>query len=470
MRAGRVLAGALAALCLVLSATSAAAQTRERVDLIVGGAFVVTMEAGRQPVADGAVAVRDGTIVAVGPRADIVARFDAATAIDGRDRVVLPGLVNGHTHAAMTLFRGLADDRALMDWLQNWIFPAEEKFVDADFVRAGTRLACLEMIRGGTTTFVDMYFFNDTVAEVADECGLRAVVAAAMIDFPSPGHKGWDDSFASGAAFVRRWQGRNGRITPAFGPHAPYTVSPEHLKQVAAAARELGAPLTIHLAESPGESEDIRKRYGSTPVAWLDANAALGRNVIAAHVVWADAPDIARLAATGTAVIHNPTSNLKLASGIAPIPEMLAAGVRVGLGTDGAASNNDLDMWEEMRLAALLHKGRTLDPTVMPAATVLRLATAGGAEAVGLGDHVGSLVPGKRADLLQVRLDAAHLTPLYDVVSHLVYAARAADVVTTVVDGKVLMRDGVVRTLDEAGVRAAAEWAARISGGLAAGK
>jgi 5-methylthioadenosine/S-adenosylhomocysteine deaminase len=464
------LRSAAAALLLLLAAagTAAAQAPRERVDLVVQGAHVLTMEPGRPPLQDGAVAIRGGEIVAIAPRAEIEARYEAAEVVHGRDRVVLPGLVNGHTHAAMVLFRGIADDLDLMTWLQEYIFPMEARFVDAEFVRIGVRLACWEMIRGGTTTMVDMYFYPEVAAGVIEECGLRAVLGAPMIDFPSPGFTGWNDSFAAGVAFARRHAGSTGRITAALAPHAPYTVAPEHLRQALAAAREIGVPVKIHLSEDRAEIEQIRERFATTPVHHLNALGLLDHPLIAAHVVWPERDEIGLLAVKGAGAIHNPTSNLKTGAGIAPVPDMLAAGVRMGLGTDGAASNNDLNMWEEIRLAALLPKGVRNEPRAVPAAAALHMATAGGAEAIGLGDRIGVLRPGMRADLIQVSLASPRLAPLYDVVSHLVYAVSAEDVVTTVVDGRVLMRDARVLSVDgEAARRDALRKGAEIRAALA---
>jgi 5-methylthioadenosine/S-adenosylhomocysteine deaminase len=435
--------------------------TKQHVDLVIGGEFVVTIDDARPVIRDGAVAVKDGRVVAVGTAAEINAAYQAPLTLPGEQRVLMPGLVNGHTHAAMVLFRGIADDLALSEWLTNFIFPAERMFVDADFVRTGTQLACWEMIRGGTTTFVDMYFHSDVVAEVVEACGLRAIVAQSAIDFPSPGFLGWDDSFAAAVVFVQRWKGRHPRITPAIGPHAPYTVAPEHLVEAVAAARQHDVPITIHVAETQTEVNDVLARYGNRPVQHLDAIGFLEPRVIAAHVVWPDAAEIAVLAQRKVGVIHNPTSNLKLASGVSPVPQMLAAGVKVGLGTDGAASNNNLDMWQEINLAALIHKAVALDPTTLPAATVLRMATLGGAQAIGLGAHIGAITVGRQADLIQVRLNRPHLIPLYDVISHLVYAARADDVTTVVVDGTVVMLDGAVLTLDLRTIQAKARRIAR---------
>ncbi|WP_253274541.1 amidohydrolase [Nostoc sp. PCC 7107] len=428
-------------------------QRRQPVEMIVGGDFVVTMNDAQPVIKNGAVALNDGKIVAVDTQDKIMASYRSAKRLSGEGKVLMPGLVNGHSHTAMVLFRGLADDLNLQDWLQNYIFPAEGQFVNENFIRVGETLACWEMISGGTTTFVDMYFKPDVAARVVDQCGLRAVIAPSSIDFPSPGFRGWDDAFAAAVDFVKRWKGRNPRIITALAPHAPYTVSPEHLKQAIQAARQYDVPLTIHLAETPTEVQDIQQRYNATPVQHLENIGFLDPRVFAAHVVWPNESEIALMARRGVGVIHNPESNLKLASGFAPVPAMVQAGIKVGLGTDGAASNNDLDMWEAIRLTALIHKGTTLDPTTLPARTVLRMATLGGAEALGLADKIGAVKVGLQADLIQVDLTSAHLTPLYDVISHLVYAAKAEDVDTVIVDGKVLMSERKVLTVDTKQVR-----------------
>lgn len=433
---------------LIAMTTSAAPPPRTRVDLIMGGDYVVTMDPSQMVIEDGAVAIDDGAIVAVGPATQIMAAYRARRVVPGQGQVLMPGLINGHTHLAMALFRGLADDLTLSDWLQNHIFPAEAEFVNPEFVRLGVQLACWEMIRGGTTTFVDMYFYPDVEASVIDQCGLRGVIAPSAIDFPSPGFTGWDDSFAAAVDFAERWKGRNPRIIPALGVHAPYTVSPEHLQQARDAAQRLGVPISIHVAETESEVDDVLARYGNRPVNHLNSLDVFAAQTIAAHMVYPDAAEISVLAANGVGVIHNPSSNLKLASGVSPVPQMLAAGVKVGLGTDGAASNNDLDMWEEMTLAALLHKGVLKDPTTMPAQTVLHMATLGGAEAIGLDAQIGALTVGRRADLIQVRLDAARMTPTYNIISNLVYAANADDVDTVIVEGQVLVLRGRVLTLD----------------------
>ena len=445
-----------------------AAGNGDAIDLIVQGDYIVTMDDRLSVIRNGAVAVDEGIIVALGSADQITAEYSATETLPANNRVVLPGLINGHSHAAMTLLRGVADDLELMTWLNDYIFPAEVEFVDAEFVRIGTELACWEMIRGGTTTFVDMYYHPDVIAEVVEACGLRAYVSATVIGQRSPDAEGADDSVSKGLAFIGRWQGRNSRITPIFGPHANYTLNEEQLRATRDAANEAGVPISIHLSESPFEVEYSTQNYGMTSIEFFDSIGFFDGLTIGAHVVWPTEEEIPVLAEKKVGVIHNPTSNMKIASGISPVTAMLQAGVRVGLGTDGAASNNDLDMWEEMRLAAFLQKVDRMDPTVLPASTVLRMATRGGAEAIGLGDKVGALAVGMRADLIQVSFDDVHFVPTYDVMSHLVYVADEQDVASTVVDGKVLMRNGEVLTVDTERVRRDAKaLAARIQGALA---
>ena len=448
-------------------ATDAAADNDGAIDLIVAGDYVVTMDPAATVIEDGAVAVDEGVIVAVGKASEIGKNYSARQTLEGANRIVMPGLVNGHSHAAMTLLRGVADDLALMDWLNNYIFPAEVEFVDAEFVRIGTELACWEMIRGGTTTFVDMYYYPDVIAEVVDSCGMRALISATVIDQRSPDAEGADDSIRKGNDFIERWQGRNSRITPIFGPHANYTLNAEQLRATRAAALQYGVPISIHLSESPFEVQYSKDTYGMTSIDLFESISFFEGPTIAAHVVWPTDAEIPILAERRVGVIHNPTSNMKIASGVAPIAKMLAAGVRVGLGTDGAASNNDLDMWEEMRLAAFLQKVEQMNPEVLSADTVLRMATSGGATAIGLGDTIGSLEAGKRADLIQVAFDDVHHVPTYDVVSHLVYVNDEQDVASVVVDGKVLMREREMLTIDTGRVAAQARaLAARIQSAL----
>lgn len=426
------------------------------IDLIILGDHIVSMDAAGTVYDNGAVAVDDGIILAVGPADEITATYKANETLAGKNRVVMPGLVNGHSHAAMTLLRGVADDLALMDWLNNYIFPAEVQFVDAEFVRIGTELACWEMIRGGTTSFVDMYYFPDTIAEVVDNCGMRALISATVIDQRSPDAENAADSISKGIAFIERWKDKNSRITPIFGPHANYTLNAEQLKATRDAATLHGVGISIHMSESPFELQYSKDTFGMTSIELYESIGFFDGPTIAAHVVWPTAAEIPILVERNVGVIHNPTSNMKIASGISPVAEMLAAGVRVGMGTDGAASNNDLDMWEEMRLAALLQKVDRMDPQVLPASTVLTMATRGGALAVGLGDTVGSIEVGKRADVIQVAFDDVHHVPTYDIISHLVYVTDEQDVASVVVDGKILMREREMLTIDTERVRAEA--------------
>jgi len=448
--------------------TATEAPADDAIDLIVPGAYVVTMDQDLTVIENGAVAVDDGVIIDIGTAADIESRYTARETLPRENRVVMPGLVNGHQHAAMTLLRGLADDLALMDWLNNYMFPAEVEFVDAEFVRIGTELSCWEMIRGGTTTFVDMYYYPDTIADVIESCGMRALISATVIDQRSPDAEGASDSISNGEGFIDRWQNRHPRITPIFGPHANYTLDAGQLKKTREAAQRHGVAISIHVSESPFESQYAKDNYGKTSIEMLDEIGFFDGPTIAAHVVWPTATEIPILRDRKVGVIHNPSSNMKLASGVSPVAEMLDAGVRVGLGTDGAASNNDLDMWEEMRLAAFLQKVTRMDPEVLPAATVLRMATSGGATAIGLGDEIGSLETGKRADLIQVAFDDVHHVPTFDVLSHLVYVTDEQDVASVIVDGRILMRDGEFPTLDTDRIAAEANaLAARIQSALA---
>ena len=442
-----------AVLCFLAPLLAAAA---EPVDLVVRNATVVTVDAQRRVLPQGAVAIKGGRIVAVGAAQEIDERYRGADVLDAGGGIVLPGLVNAHTHAPMVLFRGIADDLKLMDWLQKYIFPAEARNVTAEFVKAGTRLAALEMIRSGTTTFVDMYYFEDQVAEAAKEAGLRTVAGETLIGFPAPDNRTIADALAYTERFLKRWAG-DPLVVPAVAPHSAYLADPDALRASRALADRYGAPILIHLSESQDEQATVKERYKKTPTVHLRDLGILRKGVLGAHGIWLDAGDRAILKEAGAGIAHCPQSNMKISSGPAPVREMLAEGLRLGLGTDGAASNNDLDMFEEMLTAALLAKHVTGDPTVAPAASVLEMATLGGARALGMEDRLGSLEPGKRADLIVVDLSAPRLHPLYDPVSHLVYAAKGADVRHVMVEGRVVMRDRKITTLDEAAVLADAE-------------
>ncbi|MFL6336041.1 MAG: amidohydrolase family protein [Pyrinomonadaceae bacterium] len=429
-------------------ASAAAFQRARRVDLVVSGGTVVTMDAQRRVIEDGAVAVAGGRIVAVGKRSEVVGRFAARETIDARGGAIIPGLINGHTHVPMSLFRGIADDLDLNEWLTKYIFPAEAKNVNEEFVRAGTQLGLAEMIRGGTTTYCDMYYFEDAIAEETERAGVRGLLGETVIDFPVPDNKTWPDAMRYAERFVARWKG-NRLITAAIAPHAPYTVSEAHLKEVRSFSDRTGAPVVTHVAETRKEVEDITRDHGASPVEYLARIGFLGPRDVFAHTVHLTENEINLLKQNGVGSVHNPQSNMKLASGVAPVPQMLKAGVRLGLGTDGAASNNDLDMWEEIDTAAKLHKLSSGDPKVVTAAEAFALATIGGARALHMDSDIGSLEEGKRADIVVVSLDELHQTPRYSIYSHLVYATKASDVRTVVIEGRVVMRDRRLLTLNE---------------------
>lgn len=440
---------------------------RRAADIIITGGTVVTMAGPNIP--DGSVVIRNGEIIDVGPSAQIDAKYKAAKRIDARGKAVLPGFVNAHTHVPMTLFRGIADDRDLMDWLTNFIFPAEARNVDRDFVKWGTRLAAVEMIRSGTTTFADMYYFESDIARETKAAGLRGVLGETMIDFPAPDNKTWDAAIDYVTSFVREWKG-DPMITAALAPHAPYTVSREHLQQVRRLATELGAPILIHVSESKEELRQVAERAdGMTPGRYLDSIGFLATDVVAAHGVWLNADELRTFADKGVSVVHCPESNMMLASGVAPVVDMLKAGVDVGLGTDGpAGSNNNLDMLEEAASAARLQKVMRSDPKALGARTVLEMATIGGAKALNLDKRIGTLETGKRADVILIDLTQAKTQPVYSIESAIVYAASGNSVVTTICDGKVLMSDRKLTTLDEPSiVKKAAEYRQKVLNSLA---
>jgi 5-methylthioadenosine/S-adenosylhomocysteine deaminase len=437
---------------LVLGAMAASlagsqAPQRRTVSIVVRNGTVITVDANRRVIPRGSVAIDGRDIVAVDTADGIAARFTGRETIDAAGAVVMPGLVNTHTHAPMVLFRGLADDLALMDWLQKYIFPAEAKTVSPEFVRAGTRLAALEMIESGTTTYADMYYFEDEIARATRAAGLRGVLGETIIQFPVPDAKTPAESLARVERFAKEFAGDE-LITAAVAPHSMYTLDGDTLKACRALADRLQIPVIIHLAETKDEVKTSDEKYHATPTAYLESLGFWGPRTLAAHAVHVTPADIAILAARHVGVSHNPESNMKLASGIAPVEAMRQAGVAVGLGTDGAASNNDLDMFEAMRQAAFLHKLVAGDPRAIPAPVALEMATIAGARAMGMDREIGSLEAGKRADLLVVSMASARQTPMYDPVSHIVYVTHGDDVQTTIVNGKVLMRDRQVLTLD----------------------
>ena len=434
---------------MIMFANATAQSRRQSVDLLVLGGTVVTMDQTRRVIDDAGIAVSQGRIVAIGPRADIEARYTSRQKVAARGKVITPGLINGHTHVPMVLFRGLADDLDLQEWLTKYIFPAEAKNVTEEFVRVGARLGLAEMIRGGTTTYCDMYYFEDAIADETAKAGVRGVLGETIIDFPVADNKTNAEGMAYVEKFVARWKGHE-LIVPAIAPHAPYTVSEEHLKAARAFSDRTGAPIVTHISETKREVDDSVKAKGASPVAYLERIGFLNDHVIAAHMVWPQGSDIAILKRRGVGVIHNPQSNMKLASGVAPVPRMLTEHVFLGLGTDGAASNNDLNMWEEMDTVAKLHKVFTGDPKVISAQEAFELATIRGAQALHLEKEIGSLEPGKRADLLVIDRDTLNQIPLYNVYSDLVYATKAADVETVIINGRLVMRNRRLLTLNEA--------------------
>jgi 5-methylthioadenosine/S-adenosylhomocysteine deaminase len=439
----------------------------EPADWIWTGRYVVTMDAPRRVIENGAVAVRAERIVAVGPRAEVEKRFQAAHRVDRPESLIAPGLINTHAHAAMSLLRGVADDLRLQDWLEKYIFPAEARNVNPDFVRWGTRLACLEMALGGTTTYADMYYFEDVVAEATREAGLRGVLGETIIGFPVPDAKTPEDGLRYAERFISRFRG-DAWITPAVAPHALYTNSDQTLRACRALANKYGVPLITHVSETRRELEETRAKRSLSPVAVLEQLGAFNGRTLVAHAVWTDAGDHRIFKARGVGVAHCPSSNSKLASGVAPVIAMLAAGIDVGLGTDGpAGSNNDFNLFEEMDLAAKLQKVTSGDPRALPATRAFEMATVMGARALGMEKEIGSLEAGKRADLITVRLDAPNAVPLYDVYSQLVYALKASDVRDVMVNGRLVVSDRRMLTLDAAQVLAkGAEYGVRVRGTL----
>src|SRR5215469_2285525 len=434
---------------VVLICAAASAQSKQSVDLIISGGIVVTMDAPRNIYQDGSVAVRGDSIVAVGPRADIEARFQSVQVIDARGDLVLPGFINGHTHVPMTLFRGLHDDVTLQEWLYKYIFPAEAKNVNEEFVRWGTRLAAAEQIRAGVTTFADMYYFEDAIAEETKAAGMRGVLGETFIDFPAPDNKSEAEMLAYAERFLKRWQG-DPLIHAAAAPHSIYTCSKKTLQDAAALARKYHAPILIHVAEMKKEWEDSEKANGMSPVAYLNSIAVLGPDVVAAHCIFVDEADRKLLAEHGAGCVHNPSSNMMIASGVSPVPEMRAAGVAVGLGTDGpAGSNNDLDLMEEIDLAAKLAKISKMNPLALNAKSVVEMATIDGARAIHMEKEIGSLEPGKKADLVLISLNEPNAVPMYDIYAQIAYSLKASDVETVVIGGRVVMRDRKLLTLDE---------------------
>jgi 5-methylthioadenosine/S-adenosylhomocysteine deaminase len=440
----------------------------ETADWIWTARYVVTMDGARRVIDNGAIAVQGERIVAVGKRAEIDRRYQAEQRLDRPDSVLLPGLIDTHTHAPMSLLRGIADDLRLQDWLQNYIFPAEKKNVDREFVRWGARLACLEMALSGTTTYTDMYYFEDTIAEVTKEAGLRGVLGQTVIDFPAPDYKTPADTLAATEAYIRRFR-TDPLITPAPAPHSMYILTAEYLKASRALADKYGVPMLIHLSETKTENDESLSKHKMTPTAFLESLGALNGRTVGAHGVWLTDEDIAILKKRGTGLAHCPTSNSKLASGVARVIDILNAGIPMGVGSDGfAGSNNRSSLFQEMDLAAMLQKVTRMDPTALPAERALEMGTIIGAKALGLEQDIGSLETGKKADMIDVTLDHPRGVPVYNIYSEVVYALSATDVTDVMVNGNTILRDRRILTLNAPEImQKASEYQRRVKASLA---
>lgn len=436
---------------------------KERADWIIRAKYVLTMDEQHRIIADGALAVRGARIAGVGTQGEIVQRFEAQHILDKPDALIAPGLIDTHTHAPMSLFRAIADDKRLDDWLQHFIFPAEAKNVDAEFVRWGTRLACLEMVLAGITTYTDMYYFEEAEAETAREAGVRGVLGQTVIGFPAPDYKTWQESIRATEQFMQHFA-HDDLIVPAVAPHAIYTTPDEALVAAHGLAAKYKAPLLIHLAETQKEREDALAKRHLTPTQVLEQLGVLDGRVVAAHCVWEDDNDLRLLKQHSTGVAHCPSSNMKLASGVARVTDMLKSGIHAGLGTDGFAGSNDTaDLILEMDLAAKLQKVTTKDPTVLPAEQAVEMATIGGARVLGLEKDIGSLTEGKRADFITVSLAHPNAVPLYNLYSQLAYAAKAGDVEDVFINGKPIVNSRKPLTLNASEIyRKAAEYRKQI--------
>lgn len=426
------------------------------IDLLLKNGYIITMDSERRILTNASVAIKGTEIVDIGDSNELDDNYTAKEVIDCTGKVIMPGLVNLHTHAPMTLFRGYANDLPLEIWLQRCMFPLETQFVDEEFCYYGTLLACIEMIESGTTCFADMYYYEDEVARATQEVGMRGVLAESVLKNETPDSVDFEEGLSHAEEYIKRWRG-NDLIIPAIGPHAPYTCNDEILTRCKELADGYKVPLLIHVAETIKEVKNSMNTTGYHPVEYLNALGVLDENVVVAHCVWLTSKEMEMLRENGVKVAHNPTSNLKLGSGISPVPELLDRGIVTGIGTDGCASNNDLDMIEEMRLASLLHKGTHADPTKVGAARVMEMATIEGAKALGMGNLTGSIEKTKRADIAILNLDRTHLTPFYDyapenIYSQIVYAAKSSDIETVIINGKLVMRDRVILTVDKAKV------------------
>ncbi len=424
----------------------------QEVDLIIYGGKVVTMDSQMRVIDRGAVAIDKNKIVYVGDVISARKRFKSRKEINARDRVIIPGLINTHTHIPMTLFRGIADDLDLQEWLNKYIFPAEAKNVNEKMVRVGTRLGLAELIRGGTTTYCDMYYFEDAIADETSKAGVRGVLGQTIIDFPAPDFKTNEEAMKGTEKFVKKWQ-NHPLVIPAVAPHAPYTVSEEHLKSASNLSKRLNSPLVMHLAEAQSETDFVMEKKGMRSIEYVNKIGFFTDKTIAAHVIQANEKEIEILKKNNVGVAHNPQSNMKLAAGVAPVPQMLKQNLRLGLGTDGAASNNNLDLWDEMDTTAKLHKVISGDPKVMSAEQVFTMATIGGARALHLEDKIGSIEVGKLADIVIVDFDGLHQTPFYNIYSHLVYATKSSDVRTVIINGNIVMLEKNLITLNEKSIK-----------------
>jgi len=431
-------------------------------DILIQNVSLLPLPSPSQFIPKGWLAIKDSRITGMG--SGDPPNILASQCLKGPGCLAMPGLINSHIHAPMALFRGLADDLPLKKWLEEYIFPAEAKWVHEEFVYWGTLLAIAEMLRSGTTTFADGYFFEEQVALAARQSGMRSLLGAGVLDFPTPDSPSPAESLRKAEAFIEAYAD-SPLIRPTLFPHSVYTCSPVLLRRCKELADRHGLPMIIHVAETKSEVEEISKKYGKTPVNYMESLGLLSPSLIACHCVWLTEAEMDLLARRGVKVVHNPESNMKLASGVAPVPDLLARGVTVGLGTDGCASNNNLDLFQEMDSAAKLHKVHRLDPTVMPSEAVLEMATLGGAKVLGLEKEIGSLEVGKKADIIILDLNRPHLQPIYNIISHLVYSATGADVRDVIIDGKLIMQDRKLLTLDEERVlQKAQEWGQRILG------
>ncbi len=417
-------------------------------DYIICGDYVLPMDESHSVIKDGAVALNGNVIIDVGEYKDISKKYSGEKTISGKNKAVLPGLINTHTHAAMVYFRGMADDLPLKEWLETYIWPAESKWLSPEFVSDATELACLEMLKAGITTYSDMYFFEDASGNAAKKIGMRAVLGAGIVDFPTISGKNADEYLGKAEKFIEKWK-KDELVTPCIAPHSVYACGPDTLKKIKKIADKYNVPIHIHVSEAKWEVEEIEKKYAKRPVAHLEALGFLDECMVAAHCVWVNEKEIEALAKHKVGVSHCIESNLKLGSGIAPVPQMLKAGIKVAFGTDGAASNNDLNILSEMSTAAKVHKAVSGDPTALDAKTALLMATRWGAEVLGLGEITGSLEKGKAADIVIMDLNKPHLTPLYDIYSHIVYSSMASDVETVFVNGKLVMHNRKLCSADE---------------------